>query len=419
MADDPCRSVTVIEALRANVTAALAAADDLDPDTRAELTCEIQGINMTFALDVAMSQGAPGSLSELLRAHDTHARYQACLTRLSCHSEAAAAVADASAADQSAGSGGRGRGRGGRGRGGRGRGRGRGGRRARTDEEQDEVSDAPLARGASKTATTHKCAECGAVMTIEASRSELICTCGAVEHLDGEVFGDGQFYNQEGQHAKSGGFRPNRHLDTHLQHLYAKEPEEEISSSAPGDEKGDLLVAKLRERARARSITLQLITAEEMRSLLAERTIARTDLNINIPLLMKKVTGVGPPEPNEELTDAIRRIFAEALEHSDNIRRAPGSKRANRDYYPYYIRKIIEAIVPVDNVRDRAVLRFIYMQGDDTLYKDDDDWRRMCACMDNSIIQYKPTRRTDMTLWTAQENAMAASYTGRTAKPAS
>lgn len=219
-----------------------------------------------------------------------------------------------------------------------------------------------------------RCETCGVPMGVDPEKSELRCGgCNVVRQLVGTVFDESQFYSQEGQKSKSGSFNPNRHFYHWWTHLLAREPEEEIGDPEDHDNLyGEKLVEALRGIIRRDNKILRFITVYDVRNMIRE--ISRTDLNKNVPLLMKRLTGVGPPQPGDQLTIRVERIFSVAIEIGERSRRAG---RVNRDYYPFYIGKILDAILPEKDPL-RRILYYIYLQGADTLIADDLDWEVIC-----------------------------------------
>jgi hypothetical protein len=226
-------------------------------------------------------------------------------------------------------------------------------------------------------------------MAVDAGRSELRCgECGALRELDGTVFDDSQFYSQEGQKAKSGTFNPNRHFQFWWTHILAREPEEEIGDR---DDPDNLYGEKLLERlrlivARDRKV-LRLLTVNDGRAMLRE--VGRTDLNKNVPLILKKLTGVGPPRISDAVAVRVENLFTKAIEIGERVRR---SGRVNRNYYPFYIARIAEALIDEGDRESRRILYYIYIQSKETVEADDDDWEQIC--LELAEIAYRPTDRS-------------------------
>ncbi len=235
-----------------------------------------------------------------------------------------------------------------------------------------------------------KCAECNAEMVIDPDHSELRCLhCSAIRELDGTAFDDAQFYSQEGQKAKSGTFNPNRHFQFWWMHILAREPEEELGDpNDPDDNYGEKLLENLRTIVRRDRKILRFLNVDDMRAMLRE--LEKTGLNKDVPLLLKKLTGVGPPSPPDSLGMKVEKLFSKAIDIGERLRPAD---RTNRNYYPFYIMKILDCILP-ENDENRRIIYYIYLQSDDTIVKDDIEWKEICAEMDPSDgIVYKPTDR--------------------------
>lgn len=235
----------------------------------------------------------------------------------------------------------------------------------------------------------NKCSVCGSIMIIDSGKSELRCNhCGMIRELIGTVFDDTQFYSQEGQKAKSGTFNPNRHFQFWWSHILAKEPEEELGDRKdPDNLYGEKILAQIKNIIIRDHKILQLLTVNDIRAILRE--IEKTELNKNVPLILKKITGIGPPNIPTHITIKVENLFTKAIEIGERIKH---NKRINRNYYPYYIYRIIEAITTEKDTELRRVLYYIYIQSKETVESDDLDWERICDELKE--IMYKPTDRT-------------------------
>jgi hypothetical protein len=103
--------------------------------------------------------------------------------------------------------------------------------------------------------------------------------------------------------------------------------------------------------------------------------VGRTDLNKNVPLILKKLTGVGPPQASEALAVRVENLFTKAIEVGERVRR---TGRVNRNYYPFYITKIVDQEVPEEDHETRRILYYIYVQSKETVEVDDADWEQIC-----------------------------------------
>lgn len=234
----------------------------------------------------------------------------------------------------------------------------------------------------------NKCSLCGFIMNIDSNRSELCCeNCGMVRELIGTIFDDTQFYNQENK-SKSGTFNPNRHFQFWWSHILAKESEEELGDKKdPENLYGEKTLQDIKRIINRDHKILQLLTVNDIRSILRE--IEKTELNKNVPLILKKITGIGPPNVPEHLTIQVENLFTKAIEIGERLK---SDKRINRNYYPYYIYRIIEALTTDEDVEIRRILYYIYIQSKETVEADDLDWEKICTELKE--ITYKPTDRT-------------------------
>ena len=115
------------------------------------------------------------------------------------------------------------------------------------------------------------------------------------------------------------------------------------------------------------------------------REIGRTDLNKNVSLILKKLTGIGPPHVSEEQSTRVGNLFAKAIEAGEHVQR---QGRVNRTYYPFFIYKIIQSLNDQPLLR---ILYYIYVQGSDTIESDDMHWEQICSRVPE--LTYHPTVR--------------------------
>ena len=229
------------------------------------------------------------------------------------------------------------------------------------------------------------CMSCGEDMIIDSVRSELQCSqCATIKSLTGIVFEDSQFYNQEGQKTKSGTFNPNRHFQFWWSHILAKESDEELGTF----DYGKVIFEELNKIIIRDRKVLRRLTVNDIRNMLRE--IKKTDLNKNVPLILKKLTGIGPPAISEEIAIKTENLFTKSIELGEQIKRG---SRVNRNYYPYYIYKILEQLIPDSDYESKRVLYYIYIQSKETVESDDLDWEQIC--LELPELQYKPTDRTE------------------------
>jgi hypothetical protein len=232
------------------------------------------------------------------------------------------------------------------------------------------------------------CEYCGIKMINDIDTAELQCPqCGNIFKLVGTIYADISTNSIDRIKNKSGVFNPNRHFQFWWTHILAKEPEEELgSSNDPNNLSGEKILNKLRHIIERDSKVLRILNVDDIRSMLKE--IKRTDLNKNVPLILKKLTGIGPPTISEQLSNKVEALFTRAIEIGE---RKMGPDRTNRNYYPYYIYKIIEAIVPESNYEIRRILYYIYLQSDDTIIKGDEVFKAITEEL--TEIKFKLTNR--------------------------
>ena len=131
-----------------------------------------------------------------------------------------------------------------------------------------------------------------------------------------------------------------------------------------------------------------MLTVIDIRNILRE--LKKTELNKNIPLILKKITGIGPPSIPESIEIQVENIFTKVIEICESIKRYG---RTNRNYYPYYIYKIIDNIIPESDFENRRILYYIYIQSKETVELDDLDWEKICEHI--SELTYRPTDRSE------------------------
>ena len=236
-----------------------------------------------------------------------------------------------------------------------------------------------------------RCPGCGCTMIVSGDGSEMQCmNCACIYDVSCAIFEDVLNPNQDAPRPKMTQTKPNRHLHNWWIHILAMEPEEEIGDNKnPADVRGELLVNQMRKLIKDSKIILRTLTVSDTRDIL--RKMGRTNLNRNVSLLMKKITGIGPPVPNENLYKIVETLFNIAAEVGSTIPRPDGKSRSNRDYYPYYIMKILDAILPDSDIYHRRILYYIHIQKGDTLAADDKHWE--CICNRMPGITYNPTDR--------------------------
>jgi hypothetical protein len=226
------------------------------------------------------------------------------------------------------------------------------------------------------------CELCDNAMEIDPIKSELIChMCSMIKPLIGVSFENTQIYTHDLQKNKSGTFNPNRHFYFWWSHILAHEDDTEINQEI---ENG--LFLKLNNIIKRDKKVLRMLSIIDIRNMLKE--IKKSGLNKNSPLILKKLTGISPPSISEEWEIKIGNIFNKIIEICEHIRR---DGRINRNYYPYYIYKIADSILPEDDYENRRILYYIYIQSKETVESDDLNWELICNHIPE--LTYKPTDR--------------------------
>jgi len=242
-----------------------------------------------------------------------------------------------------------------------------------------------------------ECLECDTEMAVDTATAGLCCPgCGYIRELVGTIFDESQFFCQEGQKAKSGIFNPNRHYRFWIDHILARNSEQDLNLtersqkiSETGNAKIvlDDLLQQLTSIVRRDQKKIRLLGVEDIRSMLKE--VGRTDLNNSVSLILRKMTGVGPPLLSDELLLKGEKLFTEAIKIREHVCHAG---RVNRNYYPFYIYKIFDGIIPEVDEENRRILYYIHLQGDETLSNNDAEWQRICEELPE--IEWRPTNRS-------------------------
>lgn len=209
--------------------------------------------------------------------------------------------------------------------------------------------------------------ECGSKMQVQPETSELLCvdpTCGRIKTIIGAVFRDDQFYTQEGQKTKHGGYDELRHFNFWMERLQARETKSFSSET----------IDKIKYvMARDKISPSDLDNCEIMRSILHDPYVLATNLNEHISLLIVNLDGRGPPQFDFNDTEQFRNRFMRAIKLYNVVN--PNGQ--NKPYYPYFIYKIAEFQFAGRNEQMR-ILNYIHLQSKDTVIKNDLLWKKMC-----------------------------------------
>lgn len=240
----------------------------------------------------------------------------------------------------------------------------------------------------------YKTCSCGHKMIIVPQTSELRCeVCPAVKDLPGTAFDDIQIYSQEGGKTKHGTYDPSRHFRFWMERIQAKE----IKQFPAKD------IKKI-EYVWERDGT-DLSNVYGMREILKEVDLTR--YNDHAPLLMRILTGVVPPQLNYTLMHKFKVKFSKIMDYIREIY-SEDCKRVNRPYYPFFIYKIIEDEIEeahkdnreIDAAELKRMLNYIHLQSDDTIYRHDQLYKRVCDISaerdrKKNRLKYRPTIKNE------------------------
>jgi hypothetical protein len=226
------------------------------------------------------------------------------------------------------------------------------------------------------------CEKCNSLMDISEDRTKLECyVCNDSNITLGTIIDS----TKNTYKYKHGNFKPNRHSKCWIDRILAKEDEEEIGDPRdPENLRGEKLIQKMINKCTLSGTSLAYITVDDGRHLLKD--LKYTHLNKNISLIMKKVTGRGPPHINDELYQKAYTLFLQVMDVRENIK---GANRSNRIYYPYYIYKIFDILLIDQN--DRKLLNYIHLHKHPTLSHNDSEWQEICKNIPFLCNKYKPT----------------------------
>lgn len=220
--------------------------------------------------------------------------------------------------------------------------------------------------------------KCGTRMTVIPELSELRCdTCLKTKKIIGAVFRDDQFYPQEGQKTKHGGYDTQRHYRFWIERLQALESKQFM----------DMDLRNIEYTIARDNYTRRELNCEIMREILKDPIVNATHLNDHAPLLVKMFGGLPPPQLDfqENRLAAIR--FNKAMKLYDEVNPLGG----NKPYYPYFIYKIFEEMFANDPEKLR-ILDYIHLQSRETVIKNDKYYELICALANpEDGLVYHPT----------------------------
>lgn len=174
-------------------------------------------------------------------------------------------------------------------------------------------------------------------------------------------------------------FGPGLHFDFWWKHILAREPDTELGDSDdPENLHGEKVIDQLYDLAiNEKRIMLSVF---DIRQFL--KKIKRSDLNKNASLILKKLTGIPPPEISDDIKQQIKTLFLKVIDLTT-------CSVSQRQYYPYYIYKIIDSVIPESDTETRKILSYIHLQSETTLKIVDEQWLSICDYLFE--FSYKPT----------------------------
>nr|BBO54022.1 Zinc finger protein B385R homolog protein [Abalone asfa-like virus]BCY04569.1 Poxvirus VLTF3, late transcription factor [Abalone asfa-like virus] len=225
------------------------------------------------------------------------------------------------------------------------------------------------------------CNECGFIMQYNLSSNSLLCaSCNFVKQpIDAEA--NIMSTALENRKKKSAAFNPSRHYKFWINHILARNTKNILHQEKNINVLSELNKIIVRDRK-----SPQLLTVEDVRSMLKE--INRTDLNNSTSLLLYKLTGIAPPQLTPKILLMGEKIFADVIKVR-NVLCLSG--RINRNYYPFYIYKIFDIIIPPEIHEFRKILSYIHLQSEETLVNNDNEWWMICQRLPD--IPWRPTIR--------------------------
>lgn len=219
---------------------------------------------------------------------------------------------------------------------------------------------------------------CDTKMEVLPETSEMRCSiCKRLRGITGAVFRDEQFYPQEGQKNKHGGYDTSRHYKFWMTRLQGVET---ITLK-------DDLVKRIEYIITRDKYDKKRLTCEQMRSILKDSKVFATNLNDHVPSLIKYFGGLPPPILDYQEYKQVSIKFSKLMHLYDQVNPDGG----NKPYYPYFIYKIIEQDFK-HNPEKIRLLNYIHLQSRDTVIKNDIHYERMCriAPKEDNFI-YTPT----------------------------
>lgn len=246
------------------------------------------------------------------------------------------------------------------------------------------------------------CDICNGNMITIPDLSELRCNdCGNIITLQGAVFDDSQFYNQQSSgSSKHKRYDFRKHCDKWLKQIQAKE-----NKVIPPKYIDKINKKAIREYTRGNRVrSMNDMKCSQVRQWLRELRLS-SNFNNHAALIRKIVTGLNgesiiPPQLTVDEESKILQDFSMAMVHFEELQNQPEILRnlgqetmQNKRYFPYILFKIL-CIKLRRDPRLKELVSCIHLQSDLTLKKNDIVWKLMCERMEGYKNKYEPTDRT-------------------------
>lgn len=235
------------------------------------------------------------------------------------------------------------------------------------------------------------CKRCGGDIITNNETSEMICnSCGIIENIVGTVFDDAQIYHQEGSFTKHGSYERIKHGTKWLDRIQARE-NVEIPRKVIKD--------TMRWLGNEGITDIRKIVYSLIREGLSKTKHSK--YNDHIPLIIKIITGIEPPQLTTKEYDRIIYYFDIAVYWFEQTK---SEELQNCPYHPYFIRKIMEqTIILPENTnkqieRKRKIISNIHIQSDKTLSGRDSTWELICEKIPEFIFMITDKNKYDIVL---------------------
>lgn len=221
-----------------------------------------------------------------------------------------------------------------------------------------------------------QCRQCGCQMIIDHSRSEMFCEyCGIVDTLVGKLQQIEYANTDKVQSAKDD---VSRHLKKWLHYIQGTNQIENIT-------KYEEDLSKIKNHIEIHQVDVNSLNVAKMRKILKD--VNMTDYNYNCTKLIVDCGGPAPPTLStyefERVCMYVQKIFS--------IKKTLKKPCNKKPYYPYYIYKVFENILPEEK---KPLMNYVHFQDPKTLKKCDLEFKDICAELKKAgitDINYQPT----------------------------